>query len=229
MDASESERDSDADMDDVASMELGADEGACSEDGVSLHSEELDIAQELLEAEQLEEAGSAPAVVAAPPLPPPPPPPAPELAIPHPPAIEFEEVAPPARASRNPADIVIGVRGSGVLRFYSNKRQIVAQCLSRGHGPNCFLTRTIEPSGSPAYAAQGRPMGFMLAWLAEAPPAISRFDHVHLFKPSYEVRARHRERGMLQAAELPNLGDLFAKERPPRQHLGEGDEPRGCP
>ena len=82
----------------------------------------------------------------------------------------------------------------------------------------------MEESPIERRAGQGRPLGLLLAWLAEAGRHATAGEHVHApDKPLFEARAHHRElnRG------VPGMRLLWEAERPCR--LNEGEEPELVP
>ncbi len=81
--------------------------------------------------------------------------------------------------------------------------------------------------------AQGRPIGFLLAWLAAAPNADSAFSHKKLAKTKdlhpdeLELFSRGKRCAGRQWVKTNRLNDLLALERPRRD--GEESEPEGIP
>lgn len=130
-----------------------------------------------------------------------------------------------ATARTRPGDMAFEVEGHGVLRWYNHKRQIVAQCKRLGHD-RCFLTRTVERTECPLRGAQGRPIGFLIAWLL-AGEDMTRWAHVHGVKPTFEDRANARSAAAALVGDVPGLQELFDKERAPKASEGEGPEPIG--
>ena len=95
----------------------------------------------------------------------------------------------------------------------------VAVC--RLHGAGCLLSRTRRGSDIPASAGAGRPLGLLAAWLERCPEGLTRWQHVHQFRPSWEQRVTSRADMMRSPGGAHKL--LFEKERK-RRH-GEGYEP----
>eukprot|EP00959_Pyramimonas_sp_CCMP1952_P079281 1656853-Pyramimonas_sp.AAC.1 len=97
---------------------------------------------------------------------------------------------------------------------------MVAHCLVPSHmeGPGCYLTRSVGPS--PASKAKGRCLGLLCSWLevTEA-TGLTRWDHVHAWKPSWEDRRRARQEAMGLGLDL--VAAFASKER------GENDGDRG--
>jgi hypothetical protein len=128
-------------------------------------------------------------------------------------------------AVRGAAELVARVPG-GVIRHYaataSKPSYMVAHC--GRHGPKCRLTRTCGPSPRMNKAAQGRPLGLLLAWLRRsfegAIPACQH-DHVHMETPSFVDREHSRN----DARDCPDLAGFWVKERPRRLETEPSDEP----
>eukprot|EP00959_Pyramimonas_sp_CCMP1952_P137084 2868692-Pyramimonas_sp.AAC.1 len=57
-----------------------------------------------------------------------------------------------------------------VITYYAKSGDMVAHCKREGHGPKCRATRTTMPKTARKRGA-GRPIGFLLAWLADDGPA----------------------------------------------------------
>lgn len=130
-----------------------------------------------------------------------------------------------AMGNRNQADKEVVVAG-GFIRYYNTakKKFCVAHCES--HAGRCVLTRTVTESSAAGRQGQGRPLGLMLAWLAQAGQYASPGEHVHAPSAnfSYQDRLRLRE----DAAEIPGMQYLFDfAERPVRE--GESAEPEHIP
>ena len=69
---------------------------------------------------------------------------------------------------------------------------------------------------------QGRPLGFLIAWLRRAADIgyASRDEH---YVARFDVTRAERESARAWAATRPEFAFFLAQERPP--HPGEGDEP----
>eukprot|EP00959_Pyramimonas_sp_CCMP1952_P417303 8743113-Pyramimonas_sp.AAC.1 len=104
---------------------------------------------------------------------------------------------------------------------------MVAQCLVPGHqeGPGCVLARSVR--ASPVSRAKGRCLGYLCSWLeVSSAEEITRWDHVHKWKPSWEDRRRARREAMGLGLDL--VAAFASKERP--GHDGDRDgEPLGLP
>lgn len=98
-----------------------------------------------------------------------------------------------SQRSARPAEARAEYTG-GAIVFYGANNNFEAIC-SR-HGSRCSITRTSMPSAKGARAAQGRPLGFMAAWLSEIGEiASSKEEHKDAFAfafLTFEARARHR-------------------------------------
>ena len=98
-----------------------------------------------------------------------------------------------------------------------------ATCGDAKHGRRCRLERTCLANKTvPRYAAQGRPLGLLAAWLRHSQSEESQADHmasVALF--GKDRRAACRAELLLE----PRAQDLASEEREKRP--GEDDEPEG--
>ena len=107
-------------------------------------------------------------------------------------AIPMPEPGPAAAEERPPrekADLVVDLPG-GKITYYPKKDIMVATCSHPGHG-SCVLTRSCLAGRR---RAQGRPAGFLAAWLAVGQDLTSKqqhWDKAHW--PSRDLRQRHRE------------------------------------
>jgi hypothetical protein len=117
----------------------------------------------------------------------------------------------------------------GTIRFYKNKGAFTAECSCHG---SCVKTRQSTASKSMAHAknpspnirAKGRPLGYLVAWLAGAHNASNKEEHwAAANQPSFEARKDARARLAIYA----NGNSLLEHERP--KHDGEDDEPEGIP
>lgn len=105
----------------------------------------------------------------------------------------------------------------GLIKFVAAAENLVAHCANPAHGL-CRCTRTVNSSEK--RPSQGRPVGFLLAWLAAGDQFHSRAEHVAACRPSLEERraARNFARQSVQGA-----ASLFEKER--AKHEDEASEP----
>ena len=114
----------------------------------------------------------------------------------------------------------------GYLRYYGgDKPFIVAHCTIHGDR-ECRLTRSTAASGARTRAAQGRPLGFLLAWLRCGCRAdFVEASHHKTMRPwpSYDDRSRARE----EFAAEPDAALWFAVERDRRDD--EAEEPEKAP
>ena len=126
-------------------------------------------------------------------------------------------VQPPQRRER--AEIFLLVAG-GKLTYYVKGEFFTASCDCAGHD-KCTLTRTAKAGRK---ASQGRPLGFLMAWLAMGAACRHKAEHWNKANwPNQEQRAAARESLKRQ----PGGEALLAMERP----LGpdEAEEPEGLP
>ena len=128
---------------------------------------------------------------------------------------------------RGSADVALKVPG-GVIRYYANKNAFTATCSNPNH-ERCVLTRTALPaanvlSTNPNVCAKGRPLGYMMSWLAMSESTADKAAHWSPARsPDFATRAAARAR----LADLPRGASLLAHERDLR--AGEGPEPIGLP
>lgn len=105
----------------------------------------------------------------------------------------------------------------GEIRVNTKNSSMAAHCSQHGcQNVSCRKTQTYNSSSKKPH--QGRPVGFLVAWLNAAPQFASKDDHL-FHTPAFE--ARSRARAELKATGLN--GELFALERARRD--GEEDEP----
>jgi hypothetical protein len=75
------------------------------------------------------------------------------------------------------------VHGCGELAYDPSTRSLNAHCHNEDHvarGAHCHCDRTLHPSKSKPASGQGRPLGFLVAWLLYK-DAVTKQDH-HIFK-----------------------------------------------
>jgi hypothetical protein len=121
---------------------------------------------------------------------------------------------------RRPMDELVVLLPHGTITFYQKKNTFVADCVLHGKKPKCCRTRTANASDRGG--AQGRPLGFLCAYLMHhgGPDVEAPADHYELASGiSFEERVAAR--CALNA--LPGAGFLLDKER--HQRPGEGPEP----
>ena len=150
------------------------------------------------------------------------------------------------RAGKLHPEFKVDVRGDGrqlpYIKHYTDDKgtnQLGAHCRHPDHGSECRVNRTVKEGASKP--AQGRPLGFLLAWLKcandftgadgkERHMQIARspyclFDDRLTFIKRSEMRAWASDNG---SREVEDLCQLCAEiERPPRIGNGEGTEPEG--
>jgi hypothetical protein len=121
-------------------------------------------------------------------------------------------------ASRSRAGLVLFVPG-GKVSYYPKKHVVECVCCNPLHG-KCALTRTLSASNAPTRAAQGRPLGFAMAWLEKGMAASTKDDHWDPFmRPTRAERVHGR--AALRATDAGR--SLLALERPKRAN--EESEP----
>ena len=102
----------------------------------------------------------------------------------------------------------------GTLVYYEHTKDVTAYC---DRHPECRKTRTTRPGNK---RGQGRPLGFLLAWLGKAADYTNQSTHVHRCRVTLEDRRAGRMLLMLQEG-WETLGN---KERPQRADEAE-EEP----
>lgn len=114
------------------------------------------------------------------------------------------------------------VPGCGNIRFLPTLNVLVAVCDHPGHG-DCRRQKTLMPSEAKTNRGkgQGRPIGFLCAWLREQCDHDERTDHIR-FNPSYQQRLEARQWLMTNAAGAADFSETH--ERPLRD--GEDSEPK---
>lgn len=129
--------------------------------------------------------------------------------------------AAPGRRRRPAPESVLQVAvPGGEIRFYPMTQRFVAHCEHAGHG----TCRREKLSHHGRNAAQGRPLGYLAAWLldCEYPDHVQHLACTNIL--SQEARLEGRE-GLKGA--LGSDHELFLKERARRD--GEPEEPTDCP
>jgi len=112
----------------------------------------------------------------------------------------------------------------GLLAYFPASQNFVAMCLQDDHGndnerASCRRVRTAVPGRA---RGQGRPIGFLLAWLADSSHA-SRDSHV-AHRGRYPLAQRRELRqAFINRSSDPQIAGLLSRERPLRP--GEPEEP----
>lgn len=166
-------------------VELGLDlqGGSEKEQGGSAEPEPDDeVFQEFLEDEA---AGHDPAFPSA------------EPAEPSAPHVEPEPAPPLPAARRRPharstANRTVFVVPGGELHYYHLTQKMAAFCANRDstHCNDC--RKQLSTAGGGRHCRSGRPVGFLMAWLAKRDEFDSRSGHVHMCNPNLEERQRAR-------------------------------------
>lgn len=130
------------------------------------------------------------------------------------------------RADRAPADLRMQVEGGRLLYYNARgkaKAKFVAVCCPDGvliHG-DCKKCRQAEVGRG---KDTGRPLGFLLAWLAEAEPS-AEHDHRAETVRDYPHAIRVFRRQLFAESDDPVAALMLSKER--KQRAGEPAEPLG--
>ncbi len=88
---------------------------------------------------------------------------------------EPQLVMPVPAYARGTADGLFRVN-NGVIAFHNSTHRFDARCGNASHGSLCRLTRSANASKKGNNPGQGRPLGFLAAWLLHS-DAASREDH----------------------------------------------------
>ena len=107
----------------------------------------------------------------------------------------------------------------GEIRYYPVSRRFCAHCENPDHG----LCRIMKRSYAGAHSAQGRPLGFLMAWLQDC----GQKDHKDHLMLTINISWARRQQGRAALREVPGSEALFAQERARRD--GEPEEPLECP
>lgn len=132
--------------------------------------------------------------------------------------VPFEPRGGPCRHGTQDGEVDAMHIGPGSLTWYSKKNTFYAYCDDARHGGRgkCRLNRT---AASGNRRGQGRPLGFLAAWLLDHEAHADRLEHVAA-RPSREARVSARD----FLKQLPEGSRFLAYERPERPDDG-GSEP----
>lgn len=125
------------------------------------------------------------------------------------------------RASDRPSDEFVFILPHGVLTYYPKKRVFVADCDKHGRQPKCCRTRTANGAAN-GRGAQGRPLGFLLAYLEHHGGPEVATPEAH-YKVAQSLTLAQRAAARAAFAAVPGSAAFLAQERPQRE--GEGAEP----
>lgn len=134
----------------------------------------------------------------------------------------------PASSKPKPRDRIsaesLSIPGCGVIRYLPATSVLIAACDHPGHG-DCRRQKTVSASNTntPKGQGQGRPLGFLVAWLREQCNHDDRAKHVR-FNPSLAQRQNARQwlfSHDLAGAEASEFSQQFERAR----RAGEEEEP----
>jgi hypothetical protein len=97
--------------------------------------------------------------------------------------------------------------GYGKISYYPAGQYFEAVCCNPMHGKRCVLKRMNKAHGTRLW--QGRPLGFLTAWLVEGPQINAKHDHT-VFKPTYDQRSIAR---LIFSMDDPSFAELGTHER----------------
>lgn len=128
---------------------------------------------------------------------------------------------------RRAATASIVFEGMGSICYYEARGDFIASCFCPEHRGRCAKTRTSNARAG--RDQQGRPLGYLAAWLFEGAAFASTAQHMlwdprNESGPSYEARLSARCTARAQFEEFEALEE---HERSRRE--GEGEEPAECP
>ena len=109
----------------------------------------------------------------------------------------------------------------GELKIKPGTNDVFATCFCANHWPKCVKTKTLNSSDRRPH--QGRPVGFLAAWIRDGQSCDTASSHNRACIPSLASRRAARQ---IVTAEL-NFQDFASKERAVRD--GEGSEPEDVP
>ena len=131
---------------------------------------------------------------------------------------------PHPRAEPRPTTVV-GFKSLGDLRFNAKDSHIMAVCRHPDH-VDCRITRTVNPATAPRQIStnpsQGRPIGFLCAWLNAAGQCSSAQEHKQMAVPRH-LGLLSRQEARAEFMREPHAADVASHER--TRNDAEPDEP----
>ena len=120
-------------------------------------------------------------------------------------------------------EIRLDIPGRGSVRHNTVLSFFRAVCCRH---PNCNRQRTAEPSEHPSRSGQGRPLGFLVAWLLQDEHVSAKLRHADSNAPS--LQSRQEARQYLKGLCGHEAYSEFAENECPLKD-GEAEEPEGLP
>lgn len=111
---------------------------------------------------------------------------------------------------------------SACIRYNQSNQEFYAVCPVPSHG-RCIATRTVRSGVRPA---QGRPLGFLAAWVLQAEGCTDKSEHLRRCRPSKEAR-RVARRALHHEDQAEVAATFVGYERARR--ADEDSEPDDCP
>ncbi|CAE7487841.1 unnamed protein product [Symbiodinium sp. KB8] len=108
----------------------------------------------------------------------------------------------------------------GTIAWNPRSESFLARCNFENH-EGCRRVRTCKPSTRSGQAGQGRPLGFLSAWLRDGAHFTDSHSHIHESRRPNRLRHRSDARAFFKT--LPGAAAFLARERPRRP--GEDSEP----
>ena len=150
------------------------------------------------------------------------------LPPPLPPPMAAPEAGEGQKKKRQAALAVVFVPGGKLTYYYSAKNAIcTAECRNKSHG-RCVMTKTMRGRADKTNArlrGQGRPVGYLAAWLAKGAEYVSKAQHWAVEnQPTFAERRAARD--LVKADEAVDARQLFAGESSASEG---GSEPERVP
>ena len=117
---------------------------------------------------------------------------------------------------RSGTEVRFSLEGLGEIHYYPTSQQFTAFCTIPEH-LDCRKSRTAKASDR--NKSQGRPLGFLVAWLKQGTSYPNKKEHVHYCSPNYSNRCEGRQ----HFNTLPGANSFAKYERIQRE--GEDPEP----
>lgn len=134
----------------------------------------------------------------------------------------------PSRRSRALIDVAIGHHGRIAYYEYSDSRKFFqATCIHKGHA-SCTKTRTAM--GNPRKLAQGRPLGYLVAWMLCSDDHGDKHSHAQIDVACPNLAPSQDDRLAARAIAHIDCADFALLESNERElYQDEGEEPEQCP
>ena len=128
-----------------------------------------------------------------------------------------------SRQSNHPENVTVVAVGDCTISYYPRSENFVAVCRHEHAVTACKVARPRREAKS--NPAQGRPLGFLVAWLLGG----ANSDTPGLYKLGNKLSLERRKQARSALKQIEGSADLFTNERPRRVEAGEDSEPEDCP